>query len=203
MFPKKLYRTHGLVTISHLVSGKRTCGATAINFERETNCSSCACRVIDTFIPGLLLLWSLVCVFTALLRHRRASSNLYKPLKPSAAAFPRYGATAEVLPTSTAETEHDDEDDRSSSETAIVVPGYKERATRWSLFNWVRLLAVVPFGLYVYGLQQIASGDYALDEAVEGGLSDSLRVYVTSALYWVGHCQHFPVGAYTYVLLIY
>lgn len=130
----------------------------------------------------------MIAIVSVFARYRRSCIAVYAPLKDPSSRYSGYGATNDTLPTTTQDSiqaEQDELGDDLSSNGSTLTPGYEELPARWTVYSFARLLAVVPFALYIYAIHQLLSGTYELDGAVESSYTYMLFVHGLHAALWV------------------
>ena len=132
--------------------------------------------ILDGLIPVVFLAFSISLFVAANVRYVRGTSAVYAPLKNT--PFTGYGAANVDDPV-------DDDDDAASSDSTLS-PAYEEQSTRWSFYNSLRLVgAVIQVCVLSYTFQQLLSGEYELDQEVEGTQSTAQLGLLGNLILWV------------------
>ncbi|KAI7870590.1 P-loop containing nucleoside triphosphate hydrolase protein [Spinellus fusiger] len=127
--------------------------------------------VLDGLFSLLLLLWALYGISAAWWKYRKTVSALYAPLKSTLPRF-SYGATPENA--------NDD-----SESTSTTTPGVQGKSLRWSIYSWVRLLAVVQSFIFISAFYKLSNGQYTIDPVVEGVKTHLLFAYGVFSIFWM------------------
>lgn len=142
--------------------------------------SKCCCiSFIDGVVISAILLWSLVTITKASIKHYKSSrySEYSTLLKLPSNANNYYGAT---LPSSL-----QDENEDTASDNTVTYMDVEISASRWSIYNLSRfLISLAQLALFVNSLLLVRSHTYPFSPN-EGKDSDILIDFVVRTAFWV------------------
>ncbi|CAO3610008.1 unnamed protein product [Mucor fragilis] len=130
-------------------------------------------NVIDGAFLLVALVWSLIIITKAAIKHYKSTSAGYAPLLKTT-VNQHYGSTTAAGTVSTNDAASD----------ATVTMDVEIKSSRWTVYNWSRLiLSLVQLGLFACAMQKIMEHKYQYSPN-EGSKTDLLHAYGMRVIFW-------------------